>query len=68
MKQPVVKFDPEGSLRVDLSPLCAVSIDYPRKEMSPTVSIYRAGQELDPETIGRQGFCALISKALDGKT
>ena len=68
MKQPVVKFDPEGSLRVDLSPLCAVSIDSPRKEMSPTVSIYRAGQELDPETIGRQGFCALISKALDRKT
>ena len=62
MKQPVVKFDPEGSGSIYLR--CVPwSVDYPRKEMSSTVSIYRAGQELDPKTIGRQGFCALIRGA-----
>ena len=35
MKQPVVKFDPEGSLRVNLSPLCVVSVTTPAKKCRP---------------------------------
>ena len=64
MRQPAVKFDPvAGSLRIDLSPGCAISVDYPRN-IPPTFSVYRAGIELAPDDVSRQEFCALVSKAL----
>ena len=64
MPAPVVRFDPvAGSLRIDLSAQCAVSIDYPRN-MPPTFSVYRAGIELAPDDVSRQEFCRLIGKAL----
>ena len=64
MHQPVVKFDPvAGSLKIDLSPQCAISIDYPRN-LPPTFSLYRGQTELAPDDISRKQFCELVSRAL----
>ena len=64
MHQPVVKFDPvAGSLKIDLSPQCAVSVDYLRNA-PPSFSIYRAGIELAPDDIDRKAFLEMIGQAL----
>ena len=43
MRQPVVKFNPvAGSLRIDLSPGCGISVDYPRNMPRRSRSIARA--------------------------
>ena len=64
MPVPVVTFDPvEGSLRIDLSPTCGISVDYPRG-LPPSFSIYKAGQELAPDDLDRKLFCELVARAL----
>ena len=60
MPAPVVRFDPvEGSLRIDLSPTCGISVDYPRG-LPPSFSIYKAGREMAPDDLDRKLFCDLV--------
>jgi len=57
-------FDPAaGSLRVNLSPDCAISLEFP-KVGSPSTSIWRGTTELAPDDLNRAQFLALVRDAL----
>jgi hypothetical protein len=64
MGTPAIVFDvSEGSLRVNLSPDCAISLEFP-KVGSPSTSIWRGTTELCPDDLSRAQFLALVREAL----
>ena len=64
MGTPAVVFNPiDASLRVNLSPEIAISVEWP-KVGSPSTSIWRGTTELAPDDLNRAQFVALVTGAL----